>query len=89
MDESNCNDIYSSLKDAFVIQNKESFTIKEKNLYLNQRVKELESTVFLILQCTVKKEEMKEMIKEGLSPIVDKLLGEKKEVVMQQHKQKL
>ena len=43
---------------------KELSAMKEKNERLNQRVKELET----INQRTITKEEIKEMIKEGLTP---------------------
>ena len=65
------NKIHSSLQMSCLILDKELSTVKEKNDYLNQKVKELESTISSILQRTITKEEMKEMIKEGLSTIND------------------
>ena len=75
MDELQFNDIYSSLNKSSQIIIKVLSTMKEKNESFNQKVKELESTISSILQRTITKEEMKEMIKEGLTPIVDILLG--------------
>ena len=69
MNELKLNETYSSLKMSCLILNNELSSMKEKNADLNQKVKELESTVFSILQRTITKEEMKEMIKEGLTPI--------------------
>ena len=67
----------SQLKLSCIILNKELSTVKEKNSCLNEKINELKSTISSILQRTITKEEMKEMIKEGLTPIIDILLGEK------------
>ena len=69
MNDLKLNETYSSLKMSLMILNNELTTMKEKNVNLNQKVKELESTISSILQKTITKEEMKEMIKEGLTPI--------------------
>ena len=55
--------------------------MKEKNKSLNQKVEELQSTISSILQRTITKEEMKEMIKEGLTPINNIEWGKEKETV--------
>ena len=51
--------------------------MEEKNEHLKQRVKELE----INNHRTITKEEMKEMIKEGLTPITNILIGKDKETV--------
>ena len=68
------NKTYSSLKESYLILSKELSTVKEKNEQLKQRIKELERT-------NLTKKEMKEMIKEGLTPIVDVLIGKERETV--------
>ena len=65
------NKTYSSLKIPHLIQNKEQHVLKQENDYLHQKLDKLESTISLLIQRTVTKEEMKEMIKEGLSPVID------------------
>ena len=72
------NQTYSSLKKYCLLLNKELSTMKEKNEYLSQRVKELETTLSSVVQHTITKEEMKEMIKEGVAPIVNVLIGTEK-----------
>ena len=69
MNDLKLNESYSSLKMSWMILNKELTTMKEKNVDLNHKVKELESTISSILQRKITKEEMKEMIKEGLKDI--------------------
>ena len=54
----------SQLKLSCIILNKELSTVKEKNSCLNEKINELKSTISSILQRTITKEEMKEMIKE-------------------------
>ena len=76
MNEFKINETYSSMKNYCKILYKELSTMKAKNDSLNQKVKELESNISSILQCTVTKEEMREIIKEGISPII-KILNEK------------
>ena len=56
------NKTYSYLKDSCLILNKELLRMKEKNQSLNQKVEDLKSTISSILQRTVTKEEMKEII---------------------------
>ena len=53
----------------------ELLTIKERNDYLNQKVNVLETTISSIFQRTITKEEMEEIIEEGLTPINNILLG--------------
>ena len=65
---------YSFLKMSCLILNKELLLMKEKNDYLNHRVNELE------LKGTITKEEMREMIKEELSPITNVLIGKEQEI---------
>ena len=67
----------SQLKLSCIILNKELSTVKDKNDCLNKKINELESTISSILQRTITKEEMKEMIQEGLAPIIDILLEKK------------
>ena len=71
------NKIYSSLKEPNLILSKQLSAIKEKNEQLKQRVKELETNN----QCTLTKEEMKEMLKEGLTSITNVLIGTETEKV--------
>ena len=68
---------YYSLKDSCSILYQELSTVKEKNDSLNQRVKELETIISSIFERTITKEEMKEMIKEGLTPLINILTKEK------------
>ena len=79
MDEINYSEIHSYLNMYCLKLNKELSTMKEKNNYLEQKVKELESNIISIIQHTVTKKEMKEMITEGLSPIINILMGKAKE----------
>ena len=74
MNDFKLNETYSSLKESYSILKKELSTVKEKNEQLKQRIKELERT-------NLTKKEMKEMIKEGLTPIVDVLIGKERETV--------
>ena len=67
----------SQLKLSCIILNKELSTVKDKNDCLNKKINELESIISSILQRTITKEEMKEMIQEGLAPIIDILLEKK------------
>ena len=67
--------IDSQLKLSCIILNKELSTVKEKNYCLNKKINELESTISSILQRTITKDEMKEMIKEEIAPIIDILLA--------------
>jgi ornithine carbamoyltransferase len=75
MNQFKLNNAYSSLKTSYILLNKELSTMEEKKEHLNQRVKELESTISSISQRTITKEEMKEMINEGLTPIINILIG--------------
>ena len=68
------NETYSSLKKSCLKLSKELSAMKEKNEQLKQRIKELESN-------NITKEEMKEMIKEGLTPITNVLIGKETETV--------
>ena len=81
MNELKLNDTYSHLKMSYVILNKELSTMKEKNEQLNQQVKKLQSTISSILQRTITKEEMKQMIKEGLTSI-NNVQGGKERVIV-------
>ena len=76
MNDFKLNEAYSSLKESYLILKNELSTVKEKNEQLKQRVKELETTISSITQHTLTKEEMKEMIKEGLTPITNVLIGQ-------------
>ena len=69
MNELKLNDTYFSLKMSYIILNKELSSIKKKNDSLNQQAKELQTIISLTLQRSVTKEEMKEIINEGLSSI--------------------
>ena len=83
------NKTYSSLKIPSLIQNKEQSELKQENDYIHQKLDKLESTISSLIQHTVTKEEMKEMIKEGLSPIIDILfLGRDKETTTTEKTQK-
>ena len=73
------NETYSSFKLSYLLLTQELSIMKEKNTHLNQRVKELESTISSITQRTITKDEMKEMIKESISPITNILIGKEKE----------
>ena len=55
--------------------------MREKNDYLKQKVSELKSTIFSIGHCTITKEEMKDMLKERLTPITNILIGKVTETV--------
>ena len=77
MNEFKFNKTYSSLKESYLILYKELSVMKKKNEQLKQRVKELETSN----QHMLTKEEMKEMIKEGLTPITNALLGKERETV--------
>ena len=68
------NETYSSLKKSCLKLSKELSAMKENNEQLKQRIKELESN-------NITKEEMKEMIKEGLTPITNVLIGKETEIV--------
>ena len=74
MNEYKLNETYSSLEKSYLILSKELSAMKEMNEQLKQRVKELETN-------NITKEEMKEMLKEGLTPITNVLLGKQKETV--------
>ena len=73
INEFKLNETYSFLKESCLILCKELFTTKEKNERLNQRVKKLQSIISSISQHIITKEEMKEMIKEGLAAITNVL----------------
>ena len=75
------NETYSSFKLSYLLLTQELSIMKEKNTHLNQRVKELESTISSITQRTITKHEMKEMIKESISPITNILIGKEKETI--------
>ena len=62
---------YSYLKKSYMLLYKELSMIKEKNEHLNKRVKELETTISSIGQHTMTKEEMKQIIKEGIGPVIN------------------
>ena len=81
LNEFKLNENYSNLKDSCKVLYKELSTMREKNESLKQKVNELESTLSSIGQRTITKEEMKDMIKEGLTPIVDVLIGKETETV--------
>ena len=53
--------------------------MEEKNDYLILKTNKLESTILSVIQRIVTKEEIKEIIKEGVSPIVNVLIGKEKE----------
>ena len=80
-DEFQFNENYSTLKEYCAILCKELSTMKEKNYYLNQKVNELELTISSLGQYSVTKAEMKEIIKEGIAPIINILIGKDKEMV--------
>ena len=67
MNELNFNETFSYLKISCLMLNKELSIMKEKNSYLNQKLNELISIISSINQRIITKEEMKEIIKEGLS----------------------
>ena len=73
MNDFKFNENYSSLKTSYLILNKELSLTKEKNEHLHRRVKELQSIISSISQHIITKEEMKEMIKEGLAAITNVL----------------
>ena len=75
------NETYSSFKLSYLLLTQELSIMKEKNTHLNQRVKELESTISSITQRTITKHEMKEIIKESISPITNILIGKEKETI--------
>ena len=81
MNELKINDTYSCLKDSYLILNKELSLMREKNEYLNQQVKDLQSTISSILERTITKEEMKQMIKEGVTPINNVQVEKEKKIV--------
>jgi hypothetical protein len=81
MNELKINDTYSCLKDSYLILNKELSFMREKNEYHNQQVKDLQSTISSILERTITKEEMKQMIKEGVTPINNVQVEKEKEIV--------
>ena len=81
MNEFKINDTYSYLKDSCLILNKELSLMKEKNDYLNQQVKELQLTISSILERTITKEEMKQIIKEGLTLINNVQKGKERVIV--------
>ena len=60
---------FSWLKMLYTIQNEQLFTMKKKNDYLNHKVDKLESIVSSFGKCTITKEEMKEMLKEGFEKV--------------------
>ena len=76
------NETYSHLKMSCIILNNELSAMKKKNEHLIQKVNKLESTISSIIQRTITKEEMKEIIKEGLSLIIN-ILREKDKVNIQ------
>ena len=78
------NKTYSSLKMVCLLLHKELLLMKEKNDHLIQKANKLELTILSIIQRMVTKEEMKQIIKEGVSPIINILIGKKKEII---HKQ--
>ena len=80
MNKFKLNKTYSYLKSSCEILNKELSTMKEKNNHLKQKVVELELTMSSLLQRTITKEEMKEMIKEGLSSMTNKFNRKEKEI---------
>ena len=80
MNQLNFNESYSYFKTSYIRLNKELSTMKEKNAYLNHKVNELELMIPSILQRTVTKDEMKEMIKEGISPIIDILTNKTRKI---------
>ena len=61
INEFNFNETYSSWKDSCKFLTKEMSSMKEKNDFLNQKVKDLESLIFSVIQRTLTKEEMKTM----------------------------
>ena len=69
------NETYSSLKKSCSILYKELSKMKEKNKHLKQRLEELELNLSLINKRTITKEEMKEMLKEGLASITNVPIG--------------
>ena len=71
----------SFLKECCEILSKKLSTMQEKNKYLNQKVNQFESTIFSILQRTITKKEMKEIIKEGIIPITNILMGKETEMI--------
>ena len=78
MNELEINRTYSNLKDSCKVLYKELSIMKDKNDSINQRVEDLQSTISSILQYSITKEEMKEIIKEGLTPITNILIGKEK-----------
>ena len=74
MNEYKLNETYSSLEKSYLILSKELSAMKEMNEQLKQRLKELETN-------NITKEEMKEIIKEGLTPIINVLVGKERETV--------
>ena len=78
MNEFEINRTYSYLKDSCKVLYKELSIMKDKNDSINQRVEDLQSTISSILQYSITKEEMKEIIKEGLTPITNMLIGKEK-----------
>ena len=53
----------------YIILNKKLSELKERNTYLNKRIKELEVMLSSINQHSITMNEMKEIIKDDLSPI--------------------
>ena len=74
MNEYKLNETYSPLEKSYLILSKELSAMKEMNEELKERVKELETN-------NITKEEMKEIIKEGLTPIINVLVGKERETV--------
>ena len=77
-------DSYSYLQVYSHFLNKKTSTLLEKNDYLSLKLDKLESIILLILQRTVTKIEMKEIIKEELSPIIDMFIGKERDLINSQ-----
>ena len=80
MNDFNIKENYSYLKGSWKLMYNELSAMKEKNDYLTHKIKELETFISSISQRIVTKEEMKDLIKDGLTPITNILLGKEKEM---------